>query len=153
MSDETAKAPRAPWWAWPATLCFVATVGAAAYVATIFAPSPVGPLPAPAPTSLASLVPESEAKAKLGQFYTDFARVVADEKCQLKTTGQFRDAYRFAIPHFQSTARLPSVKAIDEPINQQLQVALGGLEDKPLDATTRTVLSGTLRRIGEEFAR
>lgn len=137
---------------WPVTLLIVAAIGAGAYVYVgSQQPAPVVPTPAGPGGSLRSLVPEAESRAKLAQFFGDFALVLRDEKCPLQTTGQFRDAYRAAVPLMQSAGRLPNVQQIDAPISERLTIAMGGLDDKPLTDTTRSLLAGTLDGVAAEF--
>lgn len=152
MPDD---APETSPYMWPITLVVVAAIGAATVIVPKFAPQPTPVIPGPAPVvpagNLASLVPEAESRAKLAQFFGDFAAVVRDEKCPLKSTGQFREAYRAAVPLMQSAGRLPDVKAIDAPISERLTIAMGGLDDKPLTDTTRSLLAGTLDSVAAEF--
>ena len=130
-------------------------IGAGGYAARVVLGPPVPATPNVTPVtpsvSLASLVPEPDARAKLSQFYRDLALVIRDPACPLKTTGDFREAYQLAVPIMQTAGRLPSVEAIDEPISQRLTIAMGGLDDKPLAEPTRGVLAGTLESIAAEF--
>lgn len=112
--------------------------------------TPVTPI-GPSTGDLAFLVPEAESRDKLAQYFGDFATVIEDPNCPLQNTAQFRSAYRLSVPLMQSAGRLPNVQSIDEPINQRFQVALGGLEVRPLDETTRKLLVGTLNQIAFEF--
>jgi hypothetical protein len=113
------------------------------------------PLPGPAPvvptTNLSTLVPDPEARAKLSQFYSDLAVVTRDANCPAKTTGQWRTAYRYSVSLMQSAGRIVGVAAIDAPVDQRIRLALGGLEDKPLDSTSRTTLAATLDQVAFEL--
>lgn len=150
MADDS---PKASPYVWPVTVLLLALIGAGAYVAPKFAPQPIPVIPGPVTPAgnLAALVPEAESRAKLARFFGDFALVLRDEKCPLATTGQFRDAYRAAVPLMQSAGRLPNVQQIDAPISERLKIAMGGLDDKPLNDTTRSLLAGTLDGVAAEF--
>lgn len=138
---------------WILASVLVVVIGGPVAVRSILGPPvPVNPAPSPVTpsVSLATLVPEAESRAKLAAFYRDLATVIRSESCPLKTTGDFRDAYRLAVPLMQDAGRLPNVQAIDAPISERLKIAMGGLQDQPL-GPVRDVLAGTLDAISTEF--
>lgn len=110
-------------------------------------PGPTPPLPEPAPGTLGALVPP-EARAPLAEFYGDLATVVRSGA--FATVGAFRTGQAEAVKLYQNAGKLPSVAAINEPINAKL-VAAVGLEDVPLDATKRAALAAALESIAAEF--
>lgn len=101
---------------------------------------------------LAELVPDADARAMLSAYYGDWAAMLRTEAKPLKTTGQFRDAYRMATPALQQSGDLPSVKAIDEPISNRIAETIG-LADTNLDGEPplRSSLAATLSAISDDF--
>lgn len=135
-----------------AVLCVVLLVGGGFFAFKAFVGPPVpGPTPSTPTANLSSLVPEPEARAKLARFYADFALVLRSESCPLKTTADFREAQRLAATVLQDAARLPTVDAINEPISKRIEVALGGLDNKPLSKVSPGLLANTLEAISQEF--
>jgi hypothetical protein len=109
--------------------------------------------PSPTPTAnLAALVPDATARGQLSAFFGDFAAVVGSTTKPLKTTGQFRDAYRLAVPTFKQTGKLPDLKPFDEAVSQRLVSAIGK-DDNALDGEPpiRSNLAATLQAIAEEL--
>lgn len=123
-------------------------VGAVVVVSMLRAPSPA-PTPTPA-VRLASLVPDADARGKLRAFFGDFAAVLRSEAKPLKTTGQFRDAYRLAVPTFQGAAKLSGLEAIDKPVADVIGAAIGKA-DAPLDGEPplRSNLANALDAVAE----
>lgn len=110
-------------------------------------PGPAPPLPAPVPGTLGALVP-AEARLPLAEFYGDLATVVRSGA--FATVGAFRSGQAEAVKLYQTAGKLPSVAAINEPINAKL-VAAVGLDDAPLDAAKRAALATALDAIATEF--
>lgn len=109
-------------------------------------PTPT-PLPDPKPGSLGAMVP-AEARAPLAEFYGDMATAVRGG--MFTTISAFRTGQLEAVKLYQSSGRLPSVAAINQPINDRL-VAAVGLEDAPLDATKIAALATALDAIAADF--
>ena len=110
-------------------------------------PTPPGPLPEPIPGTLAALVP-ADARLPLSQFYADLASVVRSGT--ITSVGHFRRTQAEAVKAFQAAGKLPSVAAINQPINDRLVKAVG-LDDAPLDAGKREALAAALDSIAKEF--
>ena len=157
MSDETPTSnATVPVWAWVVlglgamgTVCVV-VVAAVAFL--LMQPSkPAGPT-TPEVSRLAELVPDADSRSRLSAFFADFAAVLTTDAKPCKTTGDFREAYRLAVAPMKSAARLPDVKAIDEPISNRIKSAIG-LEDTPLDGEPplRSNLAAVLTSISDDF--
>lgn len=114
---------------------------------------PSAPTPDAKPKArLAELVPDADSRARLAAFFGDFAAVITQDSKPCKTTGDFRQAYQLAVKPMKTAARLPDVKAIDEPISQRIASAIG-LADTPLDGEPplRSNLAATLTAISDDF--
>lgn len=130
---------------------FCATLIVIAALAVFVLVTKASPQPAPV-ANLAALVPDDDARAQLSAFYGDFAAVVRSDAKPLRTTGDFRTAYRLAVPVFQQSGRLPSVQAIDAPIADRLAAAIGKA-DAPLDGDppVRANLAAALDSVSADF--
>lgn len=130
-------------------LCVAILAGALIYLGG--KPSPSTPDTKPV-ARLAELVPDADSRARLSAFFGDFAAVITQDAKPCKTTGDFREAYRLAIKPMKTAARLPDVKAIDEPISQRIASAIG-LADTALDGEPplRSNLAATLTAIADDF--
>jgi hypothetical protein len=108
--------------------------------------------PKPEVSRLAELVPDADSRARLSAFFGDFSLVITQDAKPLKTTGDFREAYRLAVTPLKTSARLPDVKAIDEPISDRIASAIG-LADTALDGEPplRSNLAATLTAISDDF--
>ena len=130
-------------------LCAAMVCGTVIYLAG--KPAPSGPDTKPK-ARLAELVPDADSRARLSAFFGDFAVVITQDSKPLKTTGDFREAYKLAVTPMKTAARLPDVKAIDEPISQRISQAIG-LADTALDGEPplRSNLAATLTAISDDF--
>lgn len=118
----------------------------------LFSPQDGGADPDKPKARLAELVPDSDSRARLEAFFDDFALVLTQDDKPCKTTGDFRTAYRRAVVSMKSAARLPDVKAIDEPISNRIAAAIGKA-DTNLDGEPplRTNLAAVLTSIADDF--
>lgn len=133
-----------------AVLCCLIVVGGLVYLSG----KPGGGTPddAKPKARLAELVPDADSRARLSAFFGDFAAVLTQDSKPCKTTQDFREAYQLAVKPMKTAARLPDVKAIDEPISQRIASAIG-LADTPLDGEPplRSNLAATLTAIADDF--
>lgn len=113
------------------------------------------PLPAPGPTpapvvpmqTLRTLV-DAKSAAELAAFYRDFARAVTAGGCS--SVGVFREAHQSAMNTLQDALPAEGWAAINAPIDQRLQAAVG-LADVTLEPAKRAALAGALTGIAQEF--
>jgi hypothetical protein len=130
-------------------LCVAMACGTVVYLGGKPAPSTPDAKPK---ARLAELVPDADAQARLDGFYSDWAAILRQSDKPCKTTGDFRDAYRRSIVTTQGDGRIPSVKAIDEPIQQRIADAIGK-DDNALDGEPplRASLAAVLSSVSDDF--
>jgi hypothetical protein len=128
-------------------LCVVA--GAVVYALPRLGPAVVPVKPS---ANLAALVPDAAARGQLAAFYGDWSAVLRSETKPLRTTGQWRDAYRASVKHYQAASKLPSVKALDEPVSDRITATIGKA-DAALDGEppVRESLASVLASIAEDL--
>lgn len=130
-------------------LMLLAMGGIGVYMFLTWQPPDSPPSPTPSPTAgLAELVPDPDHRADLKLFFSDFAAVVRTGN--IKTTDDFRQAYRVAVTTINDAGRIRGAQLIDEPINKRFVDSIG-LDSRVLTPADINKLATTLDGIAAEF--
>lgn len=127
-------------------VCLIVGLIGGAFVLRTQTPAP-GPVPVVPASTLRTLV-DAKSAAELSAFYAAFAKTVAAGGCS--SVGVFREAHQSAMNTLQDSLPAEGWAAINAPIDQRLQAAVG-LADATLDPAKRTALAGALAGIAQEF--
>lgn len=135
------------------TLLIVAAIAAIAYLGGKWmdsrAPSPTpGPAPIPA-TSLATLVPEADDRARYAAWHRDLAFVVESRPQWTPTVEEYQRISKEAAVLYKDLTYLPDNPALGQAVSARLS-AITPSQGGTIDPATRTNLAAALRQIAED---